>query len=61
MSTPVTLEDIFQIFQRSQAEADRRFAEADRRAAEADRRAAEAKAEADRRAAEWEQIGRAHV
>ena len=46
MSTPVTLEDIFQIFQRSQAEADRRFAEADRRAAEA-------KAEADRRAAEW--------
>jgi len=54
MSTPVTLEDIFQIFQRSQAEADRRFAEADRRAAEADRRAAEAKAEADRRAAEWE-------
>jgi hypothetical protein len=59
MSTPVTLEDIFQIFQRSQEEADRRFAEADRRAAEAkaeaDRRAAEADrraAEADRRAAE---------
>jgi len=34
MSTPVTLEDIFQIFQRSQEEADRRFAEADRRAAD---------------------------
>ena len=69
MSTPITIEDIFQIFQRSQEEADRRDAEAkaeaDRRAAEwerqiaesraeADRRAAEAKAEADRRAAEWE-------
>ncbi|WP_026099666.1 DUF3782 domain-containing protein [Prochlorothrix hollandica] len=56
MSTPVTLEDIYQIFQRSQEEADRRFAEADRRAAEmraeADRRAAEIQAEADRRAAE---------
>ena len=47
MSPPVTLEDIFQIFQRSQEEADRRFAEADRRAAEA-------QAEAERRAAEWE-------
>jgi hypothetical protein len=62
MSNPVTLEDIFQIFQRSQEEADRRFAEADRRAAEAkaeakaeaDRRAVEAQAEADRRAAEWD-------
>ncbi|MGA0198426.1 MAG: DUF3782 domain-containing protein [Prochlorotrichaceae cyanobacterium] len=40
MSTPVTLEDIFQIFQRSQEEADRRFSEA--------------QAEAERRAAEWE-------
>ncbi|APB32866.1 hypothetical protein GlitD10_0552 [Gloeomargarita lithophora Alchichica-D10] len=56
MSTPVTLEDIYKIFQKSQEEADRRFAEADRRAAElaaeADRRAAELAAEADRRAAE---------
>jgi len=63
MPNPVTLEDIFQLFQRSQEEADRRFAEADRRAAEAkaeadrraeeaDRRAAEARAEADRRAEE---------
>jgi hypothetical protein len=51
MSNPVTLEDIFQIFQRSQEEADRRFAEADRRAEEAK---AEAKTEADRRAAEWD-------
>lgn len=56
MTTPVTLEDIYQIFERSQAEADRRFAEADRRAAEADRRLndledlfAESKLEFDRR------------
>ncbi|APB35120.1 hypothetical protein GlitD10_2777 [Gloeomargarita lithophora Alchichica-D10] len=46
MTTPVTIEDIYKLFQQSQAEADRRFAEADRRvaqlAAEADRRAAEA-------------------
>jgi hypothetical protein len=48
MSDPVTLEDIYKLFQRSQAEADRRFAEADRRAAEADRRAAESKAQNDR-------------
>ena len=48
MPNPVTLDDIYALFQRSQEEADRRFAEADRRAAEADRRAAEA----DRRAAE---------
>ena len=52
MSDPVTLDDIYALFQRSQAEADRRFAEADRRAAEADRRAAEAKAEFDRTMAE---------
>ena len=45
MSTPVTLEDIYQIFQRSQEEADRRFAKADRQTAEI-------RAEADRRAAE---------
>ena len=48
MTEAVTLQDIYNIFQRSQEEADRRFAEADRRAAEADRRFAESKAEADR-------------
>ncbi|MEM9009109.1 MAG: DUF3782 domain-containing protein [Cyanobacteria bacterium P01_F01_bin.86] len=48
MSNPVTLEDIYALFQRSQEEADRRFAEADRRAAETARRAAEA----DQRVAE---------
>jgi len=45
MADPVTLDDIYALFQTSQAEADRRFAEADRRAAES-------KTEADRRAAE---------
>lgn len=65
MPDPVTLDDIYALFQRSQTEADRRFAEADRRAAEskaeadrrfaeADRRAAASKAEADRRAAEFD-------
>ncbi len=58
MADPITLDDIYALFQTSQAEADRRFAEADRRAAEskaeADRRAAESKAEADRRAAEFD-------
>ncbi|MGF1523067.1 MAG: hypothetical protein ACFBSF_12195 [Leptolyngbyaceae cyanobacterium] len=44
MSDPVTLEDIYALFQRSQEEADRRFAEADRRAAEADKRLARAEA-----------------
>jgi hypothetical protein len=38
MSDPITIEDIYKLFQRSQEEADRRFAEADRRAAEIDRR-----------------------
>jgi hypothetical protein len=56
MSNPITLEDIYQIFQRAQEETERRAAEFDRRLAEskaeADRRAAESKAEADRRAAE---------
>ena len=59
MPEPVTLDDIYALFQRSQEEADRRFAEADRRAAEADHRAAEAdrlaaasKAEFDRAMAE---------
>lgn len=45
MAAPITIEDIYKLFQRSQEEADRRFAEADRRAAAA-------KAEADRRATE---------
>jgi len=58
MSSPVTIEDIYKLFQRSQEEADRRFAESDRRAAEAkaefDRHMAESKAEFDRRAAEFE-------
>jgi hypothetical protein len=70
MGTPVTIEDIYKIFQKSQeefdrrmaesrAESDRRAAEADRRAAEADRRAAEADrrmAENDRRVAEAERL-----
>jgi hypothetical protein len=47
MSNSVTLEDIYQIFQRAQEETERR-------AAEFDRRLAESKAEADRRLAEWE-------
>nr|WP_231662755.1 hypothetical protein [Pseudanabaena sp. 'Roaring Creek'] len=37
MSTPVTIEDIYKLFQASQEDYDRRAAEADRRAAEADR------------------------
>ncbi|MEM8611213.1 MAG: DUF3782 domain-containing protein [Cyanobacteria bacterium P01_H01_bin.105] len=49
MSDPVTLDDIYALFQRSQEEADRRFAEADRRAAES-------KAEFDRRIAEAERL-----
>jgi hypothetical protein len=67
MSQPITIEDIYKLFEKtnekfeqSRQEYDRRAAEAkaeakaeaDRRAAEYDRRAAEAKAEADRRAAE---------
>ena len=38
MSTPVTIDDIYKLFQASKEEYDRRAAEADRRAAEADRR-----------------------
>jgi len=45
MTTPVTIEDIYKLFQRSQEENDRRVAEADRLFVES-------KAEADRRAAE---------
>jgi hypothetical protein len=41
MADPVTIADIYALFQASRAEDDRRSAEADRRAAEADRRAAE--------------------
>jgi len=48
MTTPVTIKDIYKLFQNSQEQADLRSAEADRRAAEADLRSAEA----DRRAAE---------
>ncbi|MEM1241483.1 MAG: DUF3782 domain-containing protein [Cyanobacteria bacterium P01_H01_bin.26] len=55
MSDPVTLDDIYALFQRSQEEADRRFAEADRRAAESkaafEQQMAQSKAEADQRAA----------
>ncbi len=44
MANPITIEDIYELFRRSQAEADERFrrsqTEADRRAAEADRRLA---------------------
>lgn len=60
MSEPVTIEDIYKLFQNSQEQADRRAAESkaesDRRAAEADRRTAESKSEADRRAAEAERL-----
>ncbi len=52
MTDPVTIADIYKLFQRSQAEADRRFAEADRRAADADRRAADASARFERELAE---------
>lgn len=49
MADPITLDDIYALFQTSQAEADRRFAEADRRAAES-------KAEADRSLAELKRL-----
>jgi hypothetical protein len=52
MPDPITIEDIYKLFQRSQEEADRRFAEADRRAAEADRRAVEAATRFERELAE---------
>ncbi len=47
MSTPITIEDIYKLFQIAQERDNIRFAEADRRAAES-------KAESDRRAAEHE-------
>jgi hypothetical protein len=52
MGTPATIDDIYKLFQASQAQYDRLIAEskaeADRRATEYDRRAAEAKSESDR-------------
>ena len=48
MSTPVTIDDIYKLFQASQQEHDRRAAEADRRAAEADRSMTELKKTVDR-------------
>ncbi len=41
MTTPVTIEDIYQLFQKSQEEADRRAAEADRRWVKLERTVAE--------------------
>ena len=49
MSKPVTIEDIYELFRASQAEAERRAVEADRRAAEIDRLFAASQAEADRK------------
>ncbi|BBC23693.1 hypothetical protein [Pseudanabaena sp. ABRG5-3] len=37
MTTPVTIEDIYKLFERSQEKLDKRIAEADRRFAESDR------------------------
>jgi len=54
MSNPVTLEDIFQIFERAQKETERRAAEFDRRLAESKAEADRRAAEADLRHAEWE-------
>lgn len=42
MADPVTIADIYALFEASRVEADRRSAEADRRSAEADQRSAEA-------------------
>ena len=60
MSQPITLEDIFQLFERQKQETERRAAEFERSlaasTAETDRRAAESKAEADRRHAEIERL-----
>ena len=48
MSPPVTIDDIYKLFQASQEEYDRRAAEADRRAAEADRSMARLEKTVDR-------------
>jgi len=56
MSQPITIEDIYKLFEKTNEKFEQSRQEYDRRAAEAkaeyDRRAAEAKAEYDRRAAE---------
>ena len=52
MSSPITIEDIYKLFQNSQEQTDRRAAEADRRTAELERLMAESKAESDRLMAE---------
>ena len=59
MSSPITIEDIYKLFQNSQEQADRRAAEADRRTAELERLMAESKAESDRRVAEAERLAAA--
>lgn len=56
MAEPVTLEDIYALFQQSQAEADRRFAEADRRFAEAQAERQAAQAESERQLQELKRI-----
>lgn len=56
MTTPVTLEDIYRLFERSQAEADRRAAEADRRLGDLEHLFTESKQEADRRFGELEHL-----
>ncbi|MBC6417818.1 MAG: DUF3782 domain-containing protein [Prochloron sp. SP5CPC1] len=54
MSESFTINDIYNLFQASQAEADRRFAEADRRLAKLDRIVAELAEDSKRRRAEAE-------
>lgn len=58
MSSPITIEDIYKLFQNSQEQADRRVAESkaenDRRTAEFERLMAESKAERDRSMAKLE-------
>ena len=60
MSKPVTIEDIYELFRASQAEADRKFAaskeEDERRTAEIDRLFAASKEESERRAAEIDRL-----
>lgn len=53
MSNPVTLEDIYALFQRSQEEADRRFAEADKRLARAEAIAAKANQAVNSLSSRW--------
>ncbi|MBW4482438.1 MAG: hypothetical protein KME14_07840 [Tildeniella torsiva UHER 1998/13D] len=56
MADPVTIADIYALFQTSQAEADRRAAEADRRIAELNSEADRRAAEADRRLQRLESV-----